>query len=83
MAYDPDIVYHPESRALERTVRSVCGAAFGVVPGLWIVAEVGLFDDALTVALVVAATAATCAYLAQRHGDHFWHKAAEAIRAIF
>ena len=83
MAYDPDIVYRAQSDVLERTVRWVCGAAFGAVPGLWIVAELGLLDDVRLAAAIVASTALACGYLAHRYGDAFWHKAAEAIRAMF
>ena len=81
--YNPDIVYHPPSRRLERTIAWLCGAAFGVVPGCWIVAELALFDRAIPAISVIAVAALTCGYLAQRHGDAFWHKAANAIRAIF
>ncbi len=83
MAYDPDIIYRPESRALERTVRSACGALFGVIPGWWVVAELGLFEDLPVSVVIVGLSAMTCGYLAQRYGDVFWHKAAEVIRTIF
>jgi hypothetical protein len=82
MSYDPDITYHNESRAFERAVRAVCGGAFGVIPGLWLAAELGTFDGQ-AVAGIVGVTAAACAFLAQRYGDRFWHKAADVIRAIF
>ena len=82
MPYDPDIVYQSESRTFERTVRAVCGGVFGVVPGLWLVAELGMFEGT-AVAGILGVTVATCAYLAQRYGDEFWHKCARAIRAIF
>ena len=82
MPYDPDIVYHSGSRTLERSVRLACGAAFGVLPGLWLVAELGLFEGyaaAGTIGLSVLA----CACLAMRYGDEFWHGVVRAIRAIF
>ena len=82
MPYDPDITYHSESRTLERTVRAVCGGAFGVLPGLWLAAEVAPIES-YAVAGVVGFSVLTCACLAARYGDGFWHAAAKAIRAIF
>lgn len=82
MPYDPDIVYHAESRTLERSVRLVCGGVFGVIPGLWLAAELGEFEgDA--VAAIVGVSVLVFALLAMRYGDEFWHAAARAIRAIF
>jgi hypothetical protein len=82
MPYDPDIVYHRGSRTLERTVRAVCGAAFGVLPGLWLAAELAPIEgDA--VAWIVGLSVLACACLAARYGDRFWHAAARAIREIF
>jgi hypothetical protein len=80
--YDPDITYHSESRTLERTVRAVCGGAFGVLPGLWLAAELASIES-YAVAGVVGFSVLTCACLAARYGDGFWHAAAKAIRAIF
>jgi hypothetical protein len=83
MPYDPDITYHNnESRTLERTVRAVCGGAFGVLPGLWVAAELAPIESS-TVAGVVGVSVLACACLAARYGDGFWHAAAKAIRALF
>jgi hypothetical protein len=82
MPYDPDITYHAESRTLERIVRLVCGGAFGVLPGLWLAAEMAPIES-YTVGGIVGLSVLTCAYLAARYGDEFWHATAKAIRAIF
>ena len=63
-------------------MRSACGGAFGLIPGLWLVAELGLFEGDAVVG-ILGVTVATCAYLAQRYGDGFWHGAAKTIRALF
>jgi len=78
--YDPDVVYDNESRAFTRGVRLVCGGAFGLVPGLWIV--IHLYPiDAGAVALVLIASVATCAALAAYCGDRFWHAIGQVVRS--
>jgi hypothetical protein len=82
MRYDPNIVYHSESRALELTVRAICGGLFGLLPGLWLVARLGQFTaGAISAGLI--ASVVVCACLAMYFGDAFWHRASQAIRSIF
>ena len=82
MKYDPDIVYHSESRSFVRGVRLVCGGVFGVIPGLWLLFHFGPFGT-VTVAAVMVASVLSCAGLAVYCGDSFWHKVSHAIRFLF
>lgn len=79
--YDPNIVYHSESRAFVLAVRAICGALFGVVPGLWLVGHLGELSVGLVVMTLVASVA-VFASLAAYFGDAFWHRASQAIRSI-
>ena len=72
MAYDPNIVYHSGSRLLERCVRLVCGGLFGVLPAFVAIFYFASFERH-QVLEILAISIAVCAYLAQRHGDAFWH----------
>jgi hypothetical protein len=58
----------------------VCGALFGVVPGLWLVAYLSAPGGVRGVVLMVSASMLSCAFLASRYGDGFWHRASKAIR---
>jgi hypothetical protein len=80
--YDPNIVYHSESRVFVLAVRSVCGALFGVVPGLWLVGRLDQVSLGV-VATTLVASVVVCACLAAYFGDAFWHRVSQAIRSIF
>jgi hypothetical protein len=81
--YNPDIVYEGETGTFVRNVRLVCGALFGVVPGLWLVAYLSAAGGVRGAVLMVSASMLACAVLASRYGDTFWHRASKAIRLWF
>lgn len=70
----PRIFFDHEPDSLERKVRIGCGAAFGLFAGTCSALGWGLFFGWEAWVLILLLTC-TCAWLALRYGDDFWHKA--------
>lgn len=71
MASDPhEIIFTPEPDPLEKKVRIGCGS----VTGLFLGVLTGLYwwPTAVGVALIVAASVLSCAWMALKFGDRFW-----------
>ena len=82
MSEEPIIIIYPASPdRLEKAVRLVCGALFGLLPPFFLWLIYGPFNLVVTWSLVLVSIV-SCATCALSYGNSFWQVALGAFRGL-